>query len=298
MLDLQWSIPRTSDDDLYIYDRAFRSLWFLALGWALAEVCAGIVQGFEQLALYDDVESALDASGRGLTTFGTLRGSDGVTIPFTAEPFEESSPEGIGLGLKLKVANISKRVAEESLEHAIPCVENDPDDPDFKAGPQLNNLYDRDDEDLEHQDAFDIDAAITHFTNVKAREDLEMIYGAPFVQIPVFVTVLQRVDSVLLSLGMTLTMGFAYLCDRSFAMGNSIGPLHRQTFASRTSTANEHWHALVPTFVVLTLIHVFLGVLHTPGVLSRIGVHVAAYIACLVGLGLVFAGMGMWVDLW
>jgi len=34
---------------------AFRRVWWLALGWSLAEVAAGIAQGYETLALYRDV---------------------------------------------------------------------------------------------------------------------------------------------------------------------------------------------------------------------------------------------------
>jgi hypothetical protein len=34
---------------------AFRRLWWFALGWSLAEVAVGIVQGYETLALYRDV---------------------------------------------------------------------------------------------------------------------------------------------------------------------------------------------------------------------------------------------------
>jgi hypothetical protein len=34
---------------------AFRRLWWFALGWSLAEVAVGIVQGYEMLALYRDV---------------------------------------------------------------------------------------------------------------------------------------------------------------------------------------------------------------------------------------------------
>ena len=34
---------------------AFRRVWWLALGWSLAEVAAGVAQGYETLALYRDV---------------------------------------------------------------------------------------------------------------------------------------------------------------------------------------------------------------------------------------------------
>ena len=43
-------------DDTALYRApAFRRLWWFALGWSIAEVTVGIVQGYETLALYRDV---------------------------------------------------------------------------------------------------------------------------------------------------------------------------------------------------------------------------------------------------
>ena len=43
-------------DDVALYRApAFQRLWWFALGWSLAEVAVGIVQGYETLALYRDV---------------------------------------------------------------------------------------------------------------------------------------------------------------------------------------------------------------------------------------------------
>lgn len=91
-------------------------------------------------------------------------------------------------------------------------------------------------------------------------------------------SVLQRLDSILLSLGLTLVIGFAYL--------------------SPPPWNSKHDINLFPTFVLITSIHAFLGILHTPPLLGKIGIHAAAYIACLVGLGVLFAGIGIWVGLW
>lgn len=37
-----------------------------------------------------------------------------------------------------------------------------------------------------------------------------------------------------------------------------------------------------------------LSMLHTPGLLPRVGVHVVAYLGFLVGLGMLFTGLSVW----
>lgn len=287
ILDIHWSTvhhrphPRKhGEGQMYVFDRSFRIFWFLALGWALAEVCVGVVQGYEQLASYSDVEADL---GSGLDM-----AEGGLPVPF-----DEGSLENVGLG-------VSSRVAEEGASKAIPSIGPDADDSDLKSN-SISRVIVGDRTNGEVPEALDLDLAMARFSNVRAREDLEAFYGVPFVRIPVFVAILQRLDSVLLSLGITLTLGFAYMCDQSRARASPPDLIDLLSLAGRDHGIEpnpSHWHALLPTFIVLTSIHIFLGILHKSEVMSRIGVHAAAYIACLVGLGLVFAGVGMWVGLW
>ena len=51
---------------------------------------------------------------------------------------------------------------------------------------------------------------------------------------------------------------------------------------------------LAITFPLVVLVHVFLSLLHSPLVLPRIGVHTAAYVGLLVGLGGFFTSLGLW----
>lgn len=292
ILELHWSsapsasFGQNKDEQMHVFDRTFRVIWFLALGWALAEVCAGIVQGYEQLALYSDVESVSTSAPDRLDLVENC-----VSLPL-GEHFEEGSLDDVRLSM---AGGVTHGAAEERVFQAIPCVAFDSDSSDLKGKTGSRGvMFSGRRVGEEDPEILDLDAAITHLSNIKAREDLEAIYGAPFVRIPVFVTILQRVDSILLSLGVTLTIGFAYLCDQS----RSTNALSPSTSSENVLLGATHWHALLPTFIVLTFIHICLGILHTPAILSRIGVHVAAYIACLVGLGLVFAGVGMWVGLW
>lgn len=82
----------------------------------------------------------------------------------------------------------------------------------------------------------------------------------------------------MLSLALTLLLALAYLPPQPYPSSPSL----------------QLW----PTFLVTTTLHTFLAFLHTPLVLSRIGLPAAAYVACLVGLGLLFGGVGLWIGLW
>lgn len=55
---------------------------------------------------------------------------------------------------------------------------------------------------------------------------------------------------------------------------------------------------LVPSFLIVAFVHAGLGILHAPPLLARVGIPAAAYASCIVGLGLTFAGVGVWVGLW
>jgi hypothetical protein len=93
---------------------------------------------------------------------------------------------------------------------------------------------------------------------------------------------LQRIDSIILSLGTTLLVAWAYLRSPISLTSSDL------TYTSQTNTA--FWI----TFPLVCLIHMGLGVLFTPPVLSRIGVHTAAYSSLLVALGLFFGGLAVW----
>jgi hypothetical protein len=48
------------------------------------------------------------------------------------------------------------------------------------------------------------------------------------------------------------------------------------------------------TFACVCSINWGLSLLHTPAFLPRVGIHVVAYLGFLIGLGSLFAGLGMW----
>ncbi|GJE88988.1 hypothetical protein PsYK624_050770 [Phanerochaete sordida] len=129
-----------------------------------------------------------------------------------------------------------------------------------------------------------VDQDLEQLVNLKDREDVEEIYGLPPIKIPVFVSCLQRIDSILLSTGITLTLSASYL--------NSALSLPISTNAlTHPPTSNRPFHIAFPCIVLLNL---FLNLIYTPLVLPRIGVHTTAYIGFLLGLGTFFTGLGLW----
>jgi hypothetical protein len=106
--------------------------------------------------------------------------------------------------------------------------------------------------------------------------------------VPVFVLCLLRVASILLSLGFVLVLSAGYLTapltappTPEFAVMTTIPPAW---------TNNGFWG----TFFGVCGVNWCLSMLHTPVFLPRVGVHVVAYLGFLVGLGMLFTGLGLW----
>ncbi|KAI0252251.1 hypothetical protein BJV78DRAFT_1275022 [Lactifluus subvellereus] len=217
---------------------AFRHVWWLALGWSLAEVVTGIAQGYETLALYRDV---LVPEGRAREL---LMSEDGGTIMDVAgSPVRGRWPDPSSSSVR------TTNDAEIQLE---------------------------------------VDRDFDELVAVKAREELEELYGFPPIRVPVFVSCLLRVASILLSLGFVLLLSAGYL----------TSPLASPPAAEDVTmvTIPPSWTNSIfwGTFAGVCGINWSLSLLHTPVFLPRVGVHVVAYLGFLVGLGTLFAGLGMW----
>lgn len=116
--------------------------------------------------------------------------------------------------------------------------------------------------------------------------------------IPVFVSCLQRIAGIVVALGFGLLLAGAYV--RSSVSlppappSPNIRPqpsldLHPHPLPAPTSDA-----PLATAFALVSAAHLALALLHAPPVLPRVGLHTAAYVAVVVGLGSVFAGLGLW----
>jgi len=134
-----------------------------------------------------------------------------------------------------------------------------------------------------------LDHDLDRLVNLKAREELELVYGIPVIDIPVIITTLQRLDSILLSLGLSLLISHAYL---SSSISSPLHPV--SAFSSMLPTTHHGNRPLMITFPIAVTVHAALAMLYTPPILPRIGVHTAAYISLLGALGVFFAGLGVW----
>jgi hypothetical protein len=103
-----------------------------------------------------------------------------------------------------------------------------------------------------------------------------------------FVSCLLRIASIFLSLGLVLLLSAGYL----------TSPLAEPPTAEDVLTANipPSWSNNIfwGTFSGVCAVNWCLSLLHTPVFLPRVGVHVVAYLGLLVGLGTLFAGLGVW----
>ncbi|KAL5498261.1 hypothetical protein ACEPAH_2401 [Sanghuangporus vaninii] len=269
ILDLHWYQPNgppTSTRHPRAHDAAFREVWALALGWALAEVCAGVMQGYEQLALYADFG---DSPSRR-----------------TSEGSSKSGDEALA-GNGINNAAVFDEEAADLVRWSMPCV-GLADDEDVEGAKNLTQM--------------EIDSALVRLANVRARDELEELYGQPYIEIPVFVALLQRLDSILFSLGNTLLLSAAFLPLPPYASplftSASNPPLPSSSWNLRESPSHTHMLPLVPAFFIVAFVHAAMGILHVTPVLARIGLPAAAYASCIVGLGLTFAGVGVWIGLW
>jgi hypothetical protein len=145
---------------------AFRRVWWLALGWSFAEVVAGIAQGYEARALYRDVlvpesaarefvASASAAAAVAAPTWAPYKsgGSDSASPPPAAdERLRESLSRGEDGGPGTDVAGSPVRGRRQP-----------------SAWTEATN----DDIRLEVDEDFD------ELVAVKAREELEELYGIP-----------------------------------------------------------------------------------------------------------------------
>ncbi|KIP03029.1 hypothetical protein PHLGIDRAFT_37628 [Phlebiopsis gigantea 11061_1 CR5-6] len=127
-----------------------------------------------------------------------------------------------------------------------------------------------------------VDQDLEQLVNLKEREEVEEVYGLPVIKIPVFVSCLLRVDSILLSTGITMTLAAAYL---NSSLSLSVANI---------ATPPRNNRPLLIALPLIVLLNLFLNLIHTPLILPRIGVHRTAYICFVLGLGMFFIGLGSW----
>ncbi|KAI9435808.1 hypothetical protein H4582DRAFT_1968856 [Lactarius indigo] len=242
---------------------AFRRLWWFALGWSLAEVAVGVGQGYETLALYRD---ALVPEGRAHELAAAALSTGG-----------RASKNG-------RATSLPRAWDERQWESMSRC--EDGVAANEAVGSPVRS-YPRPISGVDIQ--LEVDKDFDELVAVKAREELEELYGFPAIHVPVFVSCLLRIASILLSLGFVLLLSAGYLTPPP-----GILPVLEKNgmimFVPSSWSNGTFWG----TFVAVCGVNWGLSLLHTSVFLPRVGVHVVAYLGLVVGLGTLFAGLGMW----
>lgn len=149
----------------------FYEIWSLALGWALAEICAGILQGYEQLALYEDAERLDENFGHLIPASQTEVDVDFELRPNGQGPSQggkmirdSSFPSDTSCSEEAHVLRTQGHSAASGLSRAE----------EAKRGHELQALESRPAD-------VDVETALTYLADVRAREELEEIYGEPYI---------------------------------------------------------------------------------------------------------------------
>ncbi|KAI0691806.1 hypothetical protein BC835DRAFT_1359717 [Cytidiella melzeri] len=242
------------------HDGVFRTIWWLALGWATIDVAVSILQSYAQIALYRNVMVPEERAAEVLAR-GNNNNDDGG-------PFNESQSPRRG------VTSPSQEILPLSPRHEGSKPAGSSDTPGS----------------VDEAIRLAVDQDLEQLVNLKEREDVEEIYGVPIIKIPVFVSCLQRAASILLSVGITLTLSASYL-QSTLSIPTVDGSPSTGTTTDLLAPQNLFFAIAFPLILLLNL---FLHLMHTPLILPRVGVHSTAYVSFLLGLASFFTGLGLW----
>lgn len=291
-----------------VWDPAFTQVWWIALGWATIDVAVGIAQGYEQLSLYRDVlarEQSHVQHHHHHTQQNSSSSPQHTAKLKSSRPVTEDGPSSSTPHLPRK--------ASTSTGAAGPVpVAIEADEPDsgllntssvalsytptrMYSSEQLVTLNGG--ETVIVASPRDLEAELSHLITRKQRAELEEVYGSPLPRIPIFLIALQRLDSILLSIGLTLLISSAYLRAWYLPVESNPGSGLDAPSQKYKNDWELDWtqvkHTTIPIFSAVVFIHFLLSTLWIEA-LPRIGVHTASYVGLLVSLATFFAGLGAW----
>ncbi|KAJ7271149.1 hypothetical protein C8J57DRAFT_298679 [Mycena rebaudengoi] len=150
----------------------------------------------------------------------------------------------------------------------------------------------------------EIEHDIEQIIAVRAREELEDVFGVPLIHIPPFIPCLQRINALLLWIGVFLLLGAALAVDSPPPGAPSTYPdLQHAILMNPTSTSLSLALSSLKLSILLThpylillgtLPPLLLALLRAPGVLARVGPQGAVYVGAVVSVGMLFGGLGVW----
>ncbi|WVR00178.1 hypothetical protein IAU59_007320 [Kwoniella sp. CBS 9459] len=284
----------------------FHSSYYLGLGWGVAEVTWGIVQGWEQLELYKEVMRPSDSSSsfrrRGLRLPSDDEQVDiEAQTPTTATVANTRKGNGNGTGNgngkgsksdpKLNLSSVTERSDEDDE------VLEDDEGTDEEGIEEMEEQ-----ERIEEED--ELERKVEILERMRARRDLEEVLGIPFPNIPFPLHLLWRLDTLLLNLGLTLLLSAFYY---------NSSPIYRHSTYDPSVPLNAESQSLlvqskrgtgvvVPdiepskwlwlAWVLVAIVHVLVSLVWK--VVGRVGVGAVTWGGLIVALGSVFAGLGAW----
>jgi hypothetical protein len=264
------------------WDPAFTRVWWIAMGWAAADVVAGLAQGYDQLSLYKDV----------LQPYSNPISHDSPSVSVRQSPTRTGKQPVRPPAPSTTTATTTTTVVDPR-PHSYSHSNSPPNIVVHSVQPSQGILTP------------DLETQISHLLALKSRAEIEDVYGSPLPNIPLFLMFLQRLDSILLSLGLTLVLSAAYAssgfeaCLKKFTAAPAVSVVVTGEGEGGSGGGGEGltWaqvEAIAPTFTVLVFVHFALGAIWTAGALPRFGMHTASYVGLLVSLGCFFAGLGGW----
>lgn len=275
-----------------VWDGAFTQVWWIALGWATIDVAVGIVQGYEQLSLYRDVLARERSHAHSPSPVRHKRSRSKRPTNENEEPLASQQTAAVVAAdgaEQLEAQPASARVLNSSVIYSVTPAR-------MHSTEQLITLNGS--EAVIVATPRDLEAELSHLMTRKQRAELEEVYGSPLPRIPIFLIALQRLDSILLSLGLTLLISSAYLRALYLpAIPTDTDP----TFLGAPRRYERDWEVdwtrvkdtTLPVFALVVIVHFILSTLWIEA-LPRIGVHTVSYVGLLFSLAAFFAGLGYW----
>ncbi|ODN99110.1 hypothetical protein I350_07265 [Cryptococcus amylolentus CBS 6273] len=235
----------------------FHSSYYLGLGWGIAEVAWGTVQGWEQLALYQEVMMPSASSAK-----------DGIWL--------ESSEEGEEEGVK-RDGMLSSVEERDEDENSL----NEDEESDTSSEDDV-------------LDETELGKKVEILERMRERRELEEVIGVAFPAIPFALHLLWRLDTLLLNLGLTLILSSFYfnstpIYHHSLSPSpNTLSALGDHPMVPEREPSRWLWLA----WAAVVLVHVVVNLVWR-GV-AKFGIGAVTWGALIVALGSVFAGLGFW----
>jgi len=161
----------TPGGDATFYAPAFGRVWWFALGWSLAEVTAGIVQGYETIALYRDA----------LVSEGDARELVASAVAATRGTLKNGDSNGGSDSTSLRLRESLSR-GEDNNGPAVEATAGSPVRPREQQHVQQQQYRSSWTPSSEANDAeiqLEVDKDFDALLALKAREELEELYGFP-----------------------------------------------------------------------------------------------------------------------